>query len=164
MALAQLFIPELKHEASNTRKVFERLTDEHFNWKPHEKSFSLGGLASHIAHLPLWISLTINTSEFDLVNGGFPRTSVKTFQEVRDLFEERFNAALTALSSADDEHLKEVWLLKNGDVKLFEMPRSVVIRSIAMNHSVHHRGELIVYMRLLNLKVPGLYGPSADEK
>jgi len=164
MSIAQKLLPELKYEASNTRKVLERLPDEHFDWKPHEKSFSLGQLAAHIANLPSWLTIALSTDEFDLASGGFARTDDKNFSDVMNRFEAKINAASEALSAASDEKLTGTWLLKKGGVKMLELPRVAVIRSMVMNHTIHHRGEMIVYMRLLNLKVPGLYGPSADEQ
>jgi len=164
MSIAQKLLAELNYEASNTRKVLERLPDEHFDWKPHVKSYSLGQLATHIANLPSWLTIALSTDEFDLAAGGFARTDDKTFKDVMNRFESKIKAATEALEIASDEKLKSTWILKKGGVKILELPRVGVIRSMVMNHTIHHRGEMIVYMRLLNLKVPGLYGPSADEQ
>jgi len=164
MSIAQKLLAELNYEASNTRKVLERLPDEHFDWKPHEKSFSLGQLAAHIANLPSWLTIALSTDEFDLATGGLARTDDKNFNDVMNRFESKIKSATEALEIASDEKLKGTWILKKGGVKILELPRVGVIRSMVMNHTIHHRGEMIVYMRLLNLKVPGLYGPSADEQ
>lgn len=163
MPIAQIMLPEFKHEANNTRRVLERLTDEHFDWKPHEKSFSLGQLATHIAGLPHWLNIIVTTDDFDLINAGFARGNDKTFEEVKQRFETNIKQAEESLSTASDELMKAVWILRKGDFKVVEIPKVVAIRSMVINHSIHHRGELIVYMRLLGIKVPGLYGPSADE-
>ena len=164
MSIAQKLLAELNYEASNTKKVLERLPDEHFDWKPHVKSYSLGQLAAHIANLPSWITIALSTDEFDLATGGFPRADDKNFNDVMSRFESKIKAAGEALETASDERLTAKWILKKGGVKMLELPRVGVIRSMVLNHTIHHRGEMIVYMRLLNLKVPGLYGPSADEQ
>jgi len=164
MSIAQKLLAELNYEASNTRKVLERLPDEHFDWKPHVKSYSLGQLAAHIANLPSWLTIALSTDEFDLATGGLARTDDKNFNDVMNRFESKIKSATEALEIASDEKLKGTWILKKGGVKILELPRVGVIRSMVMNHTIHHRGEMIVYMRLLNLKVPGLYGPSADEQ
>ncbi|WP_153798321.1 DinB family protein [Foetidibacter luteolus] len=163
MSIAQSLLPEFKHEASNTRKVLQLLPDEHFNWKPHEKSYSLGYLATHIAQLPNFITLMLSAGELDLAGDKMVRGKDSNFAEVLARFEARFAEATTALQNATDADLTAKWLLRKGDFTLFELPKVVAMRSMVFNHIIHHRGQLIVYMRLLNLKVPGLYGPSADE-
>ena len=164
MSIASALIPELKHEAGNTRRVLQLLPDEHFNWKPHEKSFSLGGLAAHIAGIPFWAKTALTTSEFELTSINFKHNPYSNFTEVREGFEKHLAEAEQALSAASDEAMMGLWRLTKGGVKALELPRVAFMRSIVMNHTIHHRGELIVYMRLLNIKVPGLYGPSADEE
>jgi len=120
MSIAQKLLAELNYEASNTRKVLERLPDEHFDWKPHEKSFSLGQLAAHIANLPSWLTIALSTDEFDLATGGLARTDDKNFNDVMNRFESKIKSATEALEIASDEKLKGTWILKKGGVKILD--------------------------------------------
>ena len=162
--LNQAFIPELKHEAASTRKLLERVPTDKFDWKPHEKSMTLGRLASHIAEIPDWMTATLTTEELDFAKGGYKPTVPATKEELLEKFEQSYTKALETLTSATDETLRGLWTLKNGDHVIFTMPRIATLRSFVMNHFIHHRGQLTVYLRLLNIPVPGMYGPSADEK
>ena len=165
MSIAQMMLPELKHEAANTRRVLERLKEakDKFDWRPHGKSYTMGQLATHIANLTTWITMTINSDELDLATTP-RREPLKNFSEVAELFEKNLDEATKALESADDSLLMKKWTLRKGDHVILELPKAAVIRSMVFNHVVHHRGQLTVYLRLNDIAVPGLYGPSADEQ
>ncbi len=165
MGIAQMMLPELKHEAANTKKVFERLEEanDKFEWRPHQKSSTMGQLATHIANLTTWITMTINSDELDLATTP-RREPLNNFSEVLALFEKNLDEATKALEGSSDELLMKKWTLRKGDYVILELPKAAVIRSMVFNHIVHHRGQLTVYLRLNNIAVPGLYGPSADEQ
>lgn len=163
MLLNTIFLGELKHESGNTQKILERTPMQQFAWKPHEKSMSLGRLATHIADLPLWISLVVDLPEFDFINGFGTKQPVENNEALLAIFQETKAAAIRSLENTNDEHLNETWALKRNGNVLYEMPRKLFIRNLALNHVVHHRGQLSVYLRLLNIPVPGIYGPSADD-
>ena len=163
MSLNKALIAELQHEAVSTKKMLERVPAEHLGWKPHEKSMTLGRLASHVAELPHWITRALSGTEFDISTLGAPN-QLASAEEMVTFHQQRIEDAVKALEAASDEALGEIWTLKRGDDTVFALPRKVVIRHMAMNHMVHHRGQLSVYLRLLNIPLPGMYGPSADEK
>lgn len=167
MAISQMMLPEFDHEAANTRKTLERVPDDKWDWKPHDKSGTLGWLASHVANLNNWTTVTINTDQLDFapVDGPAyttPKTTNRT--EILATFDKFTVEARAALSGASDEHLMKPWSLLMGGQVLFTMPRAAVLRGYCFNHLVHHRGQLTVYLRLLGVPVPALYGPSADEQ
>jgi uncharacterized damage-inducible protein DinB len=159
----QSLIAEYKQEIAQTRKMLERIPFDRYNWKPHEKSSEVGRLAVHVAELPGWISLMLRTEELDLANMDYKPTPVNSTEEILQLLDKKAAEAITALEGAKDEDFMQSWTLKKGGHELFKLPKVAVIRSMAMNHLIHHRGQLSVYLRLLNVPVPGMYGPSADE-
>lgn len=163
MAINLGFIGELKHEASSTRKILLRVPEESFTWRPHEKSMTLERLACHVAELTQWVDHIINADEFDFVTSSFNRRKASSNAALMDIFETNLTNAITILESASDEKLNENWIMRRGEFIVFNMARKIAIRNIVMNHTIHHRGQLSVYLRLLNVPVPGLYGPSADE-
>ena len=155
-------LPQFDREMSTTRKVLERLPDEHFGWKPHVKSYSLGELASHIAGLPTWATETLNAPMFDIGNGR-TNTLLSSRADVIAAFDANSAAARTALVNTTDAGLMSMWTLKRNGTPVFSMPKDAVLRSFVLSHLVHHRGQLSVYLRLLDVPVPSMYGPSADE-
>ena len=167
MSIAQSMLPEFDQEMANTRKVLARLPDDKFAWKPHDKSMSLGQLANHIAHMATWGALTLEQSTFDVAPVGAPpvvtpkATSAPEVLEHFDAGAKKFRALL---AEASDAALQEDWSLLMGGTAIMTMPRSAVLRSMVLNHIIHHRAQLTVYYRLNDIPVPGLYGPSADEK
>jgi uncharacterized damage-inducible protein DinB len=166
MAMNQALIGEFDYEMANTRKTLERVPDAKFDWKPHAKSFSLGALAGHIAFIPFWARDTIQKPDFDVnpVGGHVAQPPpLKTRADVLAFFDQGVAAARAALQGASDEALMAPWSLLSGGKAIFTMPRVAVLRSMIMNHLVHHRGQLTVYLRMNDLPVPALYGPSADE-
>jgi uncharacterized damage-inducible protein DinB len=166
MAISQAFLGEFDHEVVNTRKSIERVPDEKFDWKPHSKSMSMGGLAGHIAMIPSWAKMTLETPQLDVNPPGgqpVPQPQLKTRAEVLAFFDQGVPAARAAIAAASDEAMMQQWTLLNGGKTVFSMPRVAVLRSMIMNHMIHHRAQLGVYLRLNDLPVPAVYGPSADE-
>jgi uncharacterized damage-inducible protein DinB len=166
MSLSQALLPEFDQEMENTRKTLERVPEDKFDWKPHEKSTALGGLATHLANLPSWAALAINQSEFDMAppgQGPIKVPQATSRQEVLDAFEHNRAAAREAIAAVSDEHLMGSWSLLSDGNTLMTLPRIAVLRSFVMNHMIHHRAQLGVYLRLLDVPVPSIYGPSADE-
>jgi uncharacterized damage-inducible protein DinB len=157
-------IAEFKNESVNTRKMIERVPTEKLNWQPHEKSMTLGRLANHIADLPIWFDRIINSDVFDFATFSFPRESKENTAAILDLFDQRKEAAIKLLESSSDETLNSPWTSKSGDHIFFTLPKKVAVRNFCYNHIYHHRGQLSVYLRLLDVPVPGMYGPSADER
>ena len=162
MAIVDSLIPEFDHEMATTRKVLERVPEERFDWKPHEKSFSLGVLAKHVATLPTWGTETLTRSEIDLV-GNNPPASAASKSELLDAFDKNVADARAALAGKTDAELTAMWSLKRNGKTVFSMPKTTVLRSFVLNHLIHHRAQLTVYLRLLDIPVPSIYGPSADE-
>lgn len=164
MAMNSALIAELKHEAGSTRKILERVPLDNHSWKPHEKSMELKRIAVHIAEIPVWINRILSADSFDFAAAKYDPTPVSNSQELVELLDKRINDASAALEAASDEDLKQNWAMRAGDHVVREMPKVVAIRNLALNHIVHHRGQLSVYLRLLDVPVPGMYGPSADER
>ncbi len=164
MAKKDALIAELANEGANTRKMLERVPQESLNWQPHEKSMTIGRLASHIAEIPVWITRALEADQFDFSTAVLSRTVYPDQAALLQVFDERQAAAKSALLLATDEILQAGFVIKRGEQTIYQMPRQVLIRNFALNHTLHHRGQLSVYLRLLGIAVPGMYGPSADEK
>ncbi|RYZ55427.1 MAG: DUF1572 domain-containing protein [Sphingobacteriales bacterium] len=162
MAINKALIAEIQQEAQSTKKILERIPAEHFGWKPHEKSMSLGTLATHLANLAGWISITIEQDELDLA-GDMKRFVPSTTEDLVAHYNEGIENAVRVLETTTDETMMQPWTLKKGAHVIMTQPKIVVLRSMCLNHMVHHRGQLTVYLRLLNIPVPGVYGPSADD-
>ncbi|MCX6160471.1 MAG: DinB family protein [Ignavibacteriae bacterium] len=163
MTIGQILAGELQHEAAATKKMFELLPFDKATWKPHEKSMTLGHLASHIAELPLWISLTVEMDELDFSKFDYKPSDAKTTEELIAKFDESMKKAVNALSNCSDEEMMKNWTLRNGETVYFTMPRAQVMRGMNYNHLFHHRGQLSVYLRMLNVPLPAVYGPTADD-
>jgi uncharacterized damage-inducible protein DinB len=166
MSLSKALLPEFDHEMANTRKVLERIPEDRFGWKPHEKSPTLAWLATHLAVLPSWTVGTIELESLDAapVDGPNPLAQEATSrQEVLDLFDRNVAAARAALEGASDEHLRQPWTLLAGGRTVFTLPRIATLRSFILSHMIHHRAQLGLYLRLNDVPVPAIYGPSADE-
>jgi len=167
MSIAQSLIPELQHEVALTRKALERLPADKYEWAPHPKSMTVRQLASHIATIPTWGTMTLSTESFDISPPGAPPYVAPAFgttAEVLAGFEKAAGDFSAALAGADDAAMMTPWSLLKGGQTAFTMPRVAVVRGMIMNHLVHHRGQLSVYLRLLDVPVPAIYGPSADEQ
>ena len=163
MSMNQGLIAELKMETASTKKMLERVPTDKNDWKPHTKSMKLGNLANHVAELPGWIAMTMATDELDLSTMDYKPTIPTTSAELTGKLDENVNKAVAALEAAKDEDFGKMWTLRNGAHVIFSMPKIAVIRSMAYSHHYHHRGQLSVYLRLLDIPVPGMYGPSYDE-
>lgn len=164
MAINQALLAELKQESTGTRKTLQRVPTAHLTWKPHEKSFTLGHLASHVSQLLTWFDLIINRDGLNFATDNIKTVVSETNEDLVKRFDEYLAHATAVLESASDEVLNSPWTMQNGDHIYFTLPKKVVIRSWYYNHMIHHRGQLTVYLRLLDIPVPGLYGPSADER
>jgi uncharacterized damage-inducible protein DinB len=167
MRLSEALLPEFDQEMANTRKTLERVPDNRFGWKPHEKSMTMGRLATHLAETPGWASTTIEKDSLDLAPPGAPPfqpITANSRHEVLAIFDKNIGTARAAIAGASDEHLMKTWSLLLGGTTLFTLPRTAVLRTFVMNHIIHHRAQLGVYLRLNNIAVPAIYGPSADEQ
>ena len=162
-SLKQLALGDLNRELTTTRKLLERVPEAHLDWKPHEKSFSLGALALHVATIPYWITRVLEADFFDLASAT-RNTPAASTQEILDAFEDRVAHMRQALDAADDAALTRTWQLRRGEQVLQTMPRLAVIRGMAISHMIHHRAQLSVYLRMLDVPLPAMYGPSADEQ
>jgi uncharacterized damage-inducible protein DinB len=162
MLISQMLLPEFDQEMVNTRKILERVPEQKFDYKPHEKSMTLGRLAGHVAELPSWAAHTIQVEVLEMQPGQQPY-SPKAGQELLDKFDGHVAEARALISSASDEDLQKTWKFVYAGNTILSMPRSAVLRSVVMNHLIHHRAQLGVYLRLLDVEIPGMYGPSADE-
>jgi uncharacterized damage-inducible protein DinB len=160
--ISQSLLPEFDHEMATTRKVLERLPDEHLAWQPHEKSYSLQDLATHVVNVPGWVGITVDQDELDLA-GEFPTPATGDRAALLGIFDENVRQARAKLEGASDATLLGSWTLKSGDTTLMTMPRVAVLRTFVMNHLIHHRGQLTVYLRLKDVPLPAVYGPSADD-
>lgn len=164
MQLNQQFISELQHELESTRKILNVLPEDMLTWKPHEKSMTLGRLAAHVSELVGWITMTLKTDELDFSKIDYKPLVPTTVQEIKDVLEKCAVEAIAALETAAPEDFGKIWTLRRGEHIILALPKSATIRSMAMNHLYHHRGQLTVYLRILDVPVPGMYGPSADER
>lgn len=166
MSIAASMLPELDMEMKNTRRVLERLPESKFEFKPDPKSFSLQDLGTHVANMIGWGAMTLNTESFDVAPVGQPPMKFPPFTSVAamlETFDRNVVEYRTALAAADDAAMMKPWSLLVAGNASFTMPRAAVLRSMIMNHLIHHRAQLTVYLRLLGEPVPALYGPSADE-
>jgi uncharacterized damage-inducible protein DinB len=161
MTISEALLPEFDQEMANTRKILDRVPEDKFTWKPHEKSMTLGRLSSHVAEMPQWILSTIKEEKLELAPGMKPFNAA-TKTELMESLDKNAAAAREAIAGATDEQLGKVWRLIYGGQEVFAMPRAAVLRSMVMSHMIHHRGQLSVYLRLLDVPIPGMYGPSAD--
>jgi uncharacterized damage-inducible protein DinB len=163
MLIRDALLPEFDMEAATTRKVLERIPDDKLGWKPHTKSWTMEELAFHIAGLPEWGTITIGQDSID-VGGERPKhKAAETCQELLAKFDANVAAFRAALAEVSNETLMSPWSLKHDGNVLFTMPKVTVLRSWVFNHAIHHRGVLSVYLRLNDIPVPQIYGPTADE-
>jgi uncharacterized damage-inducible protein DinB len=166
MGLSDTILPEFDHEMANTRKTLERVPDDRFDWKPHEKSMPMGGLATHLATLPSWANHTVDEDSIDIAPVGAPPPRAEPANsraELLERFDNNVAKARAAIAGASDEQLLRPWTLFAGGKQILTLPKIAVLRSFVMNHIIHHRAQLGVYLRLNDIPVPSIYGPSADE-
>lgn len=159
----QALINEVTYEGSSTRKLLERVPQDKFDWKPHEKSMPLGRLAAHVAEIPGYLAAVLTTDELDFSKRTHKPAVATSSENLLEIFNQNYNAAIAALKATSDEALAENWTLRSGDHVFFTLPRIAALRTLGISHLIHHRGQLSVYLRLLDVPIPGMYGPSADE-
>lgn len=167
MALKDALLPEFDMEMASTRKTLERVPEDKFGWKPHEKSFSMGHLASHLANLPNWAVFGLQQDSIDIAPADGTKVTTpqaKSRKELLEMFDKNLAEGRAAIATASDELMSKPWSLKAGGQTLFTMPKAAVLRTWVMNHNIHHRAQLGVYLRLNDVPVPSVYGPSADEQ
>ncbi|GAA4397383.1 hypothetical protein GCM10023187_06760 [Nibrella viscosa] len=162
MSMIQMLVKELEQEAQTTRKMLGRVPDDQYNWQPHPKSMTIQRLATHIAELPTWISMTLTTEELDFATSPYTPVSINTTTDLLNYFERCLVDGKTHLTSATEDQLSQTWTLRNGDEVYIRSSKGEFLR-MTYCQIVHHRAQLGVYLRLLNIPIPGSYGPSADE-
>lgn len=165
MSIAESLMPEIELEAAATRRLLERVPEDQLSWKPHEKSMPLGRLATHLAELPTWGVNAVKLDELDIMPPGAPPfvpTMLDSTSEIVELFDTNLKEMVDAIRATKDEAFSETWTLKAGGKDVFTQSRLSVIR-MNLNHIIHHRGQLTVFLRLLDVALPGTYGPSADD-
>ena len=162
LSVIDLTLKELAQEAKTTRKMLERVPTEKFSWQPHEKSMTMIQLATHIAELPTWITMALTTDELDFATSPYQPEKLYSTEELVAYFEKCLADGKASLSKATEELLEQTWTLRNGETIYSTSSKYEVIR-MSMSQIIHHRAQLGVYLRLLNIPIPGSYGPSADE-
>jgi uncharacterized damage-inducible protein DinB len=160
MSIADMLLPEFDQEMATTRRVIERVPTDKGKFKPHPKSFALGHLTQLVAGMPGWITNAVTQTSLDL--GGYPGYSYEKTEDLVKSFDKNVKEARQAIAAAKDTDFNVNWSLKRGDQVFFTAPRAVIVRQ-TINHLVHHRGQLTVYLRLVDVAVPSIYGPTADE-
>lgn len=166
MTYAEMTLPEFEHEMATTRKMLERVPEDKIDWKPHEKSNTIGWNANHIAEIPGWVENILHEPFFDMNPSGddpYETPKLATRQAILDFFDKNVATAREAIAKVKDEAIGEMWALKDSGNVVLEMPRAAVFRAFVLSHIVHHRAILTVYYRLNDVPVPAIYGPSGDE-
>lgn len=163
MKLYEPVLQELLSESKATRKMLEAVPEEKFSWKPHEKSMALGYLASHLADIPNWVTATVETDELDFAASDYKPVNAISKAELLKMFDDSMAKAVECLKKASDETLSGNWKMRSGDTVYFDLPKLIVLRNFVLSHSIHHRGQLSVYLRLNDIPLPSVYGPTADE-
>ncbi|WP_339324751.1 DinB family protein [Paenibacillus sp. FSL W8-0194] len=160
----QLIVGDIMNELASTRRVLERLPEEHMSWKPHAKSMTLSGLATHLINLLNWQVAIFLYPEFDLSTVPLRREALERREDLLEEFDGNVAKLEKLLDECDEKSLGEEWTLRNGDHIILRQPRAIALRTFGISHMVHHRAQLGVYLRLLDIPVPGVYGPSADDQ
>lgn len=165
MAIKDALIAEFKQETSLTKKMLERMPFDKKDWKPHEKSMSVGRLATHIAETLKWISNIRHIDDFDFMKDyDFKLQVASSAEELLGLFQTNLDNAISDLAAMTDDDFNKPWTVRRAEQIMMQLPKKVAIRGWGFSHQIHHRGQLSVYLRLLDIPVPGMYGPSADER
>jgi uncharacterized damage-inducible protein DinB len=162
MSIAQMLLPEWDNEMRNTRRALERVPVGKLGFRPHEKSWTLAELATHVARLPSWATITLTTDDLDLAETP-PGTALGSVDAMLEEFDRHVAQARDVIATSADQHFGSPWTLKKGAQVILTLPKAAVLRSFVLSHIIHHRGQLTVYLRLAGASVPGMYGPSADE-
>ena len=164
MSMSQAILGEFDHEAASTRKMLEVVPEDKLGWQPHEKSMTLSRLAGHIAEIPGWASEMVGKDHFDLGGGNYQPVQPDSIAELLAAHDRSVAAFQAALEGADDATLFQPWALRSGDEVLLQMPCIAALRGFVLSHVVHHRGQLSVYLRLHEVALPQVYGPTADQQ
>jgi uncharacterized damage-inducible protein DinB len=162
MALREALLAEYDHEMGTTRKLLERIPDDKLTWKPHERSMALGELATHLGSIPTWGAAILNNSVFDLASAPSNVAPKTSRADILAFFDDSSKRTRALMDKTDPEYMV-AWTLRRGGQVMFTMPRMAAFRSFVLSHTIHHRGQLSVYLRLNQIPVPAIYGPSADE-
>jgi uncharacterized damage-inducible protein DinB len=162
MSLIPLLLKEFDREAETTRKMLSRIPDDKYDWKPHQKSMDVRTLSTHIADLPNWVPMAINTEQLDFADSNWSTPVVNSTADLLAFFEKSYKDGREILEKADESKFNELWTLRNGAEIYSTEPKYEVIR-MSISQTIHHRAQLGVFLRLLNVPIPGSYGPSADE-
>lgn len=163
MKLNEFLMPEFLHEIANTRKLLASLPEEHFGYKSTEKAMALGELANHIAEIPTWVAATFLHPELDFAKINYVIPNHTTVTDLLAFFDTNTEEATRLMKEVSNDTLQENWTMRKGDEIYFTMPKISVYRMFVMNHTIHHRGQLTAYLRALDVKFPGMYGPTADD-
>lgn len=163
MPMIDSILAELNHEAANTRRLLERVPEDRLDFRPHEKSMTLQHLAGHLAEIPGWAGPTLGADELDFAAGNYETFLPKNREELLAAHDRAVETFRRHAEGMSDEQMMATWTLRNGDDVLMQQPRVVAVRGFILNHALHHRGQLTVYLRLLDVPLPALYGNSADE-
>jgi uncharacterized damage-inducible protein DinB len=161
MSITDTLLPEFDQEMANTRKILDCVPEDKFAWKPHAKSMSMDRLASHVAEMPSWGTMIIDQDKLDMTPDWKPFIAA-TKAELLEAHDKSVAAARAAIAGASDEHLGKIWTFSFAGHTIFALPRIAAMRTMMMSHIIHHRGQLSVYLRLNDVPIPGMYGPSAD--
>ncbi|MEC0244329.1 DinB family protein [Paenibacillus chitinolyticus] len=160
----QLIVGDAANELTTTRRILERLPEEHMSWKPHEKSMTLGGLATHLINLLNWQIAIFQYPEFDLSTVPLRREPLRKRADILEEFDMNVDKLQKLLTECDERTLSVEWTLRNGNHVILREPRAIALRTFGLSHMIHHRAQLGVYLRLLDIPVPGFYGPSSDDE
>lgn len=166
MSYAETILPEFDQEMANTRKVLERIPNDKLDWQAHPKSHTIGWNANHVADIPNWLVMVLTKPALDIAPVGgepYPFPKLSSREELLELFDTNVSAARKAIAEVKDEAMGNPWTLSQAGQTFFTMPRAAVVRNMVLNHLMHHRAHLCVYLRLNDIPVPGMYGPSGDE-
>ena len=166
MTVGESLLPEFDQEMANTRRVLECIPNDKLDWKAHEKSNTIRWVASHLANIPTWVGFTLHHDALDLDPSGgsqFKSHVIESREDCLEVFDKNVAQAREDLAAADDAEFSRPWTLLNNETEIFTMPKASVLRTFVLNHIIHHRAHLCVYLRLNDIPVPGMYGPSGDE-
>jgi uncharacterized damage-inducible protein DinB len=164
MTIGQILLAEVLHESANTRKLLEAVPFDKADFKPHEKSMSLKRLATHTTEITGWWKETLLQDELDFSTGDYKPKELNSTEDLLAMHDDLVAKATVILNQVADEEFAKPWTMRNGEQVYFTMPKAAVVRSWCLNHLYHHRGQLTVYLRLLDVKLPGMYGPTADDQ
>jgi uncharacterized damage-inducible protein DinB len=163
MTIIQFLLKEMEQEAQTTRKMLERIPDDKYDWKPHEKSMTMRQLATHVAELPSWVPMVLTTDELDFASAPYEPKNISRTSDLVAYFEECLSDGKAHLQKATEDQLDKMWTMRNGE-QIYDTSPKVQVLRMTFSQIIHHRAQLGVYLRLLNVPIPGSYGPSADEQ